>query len=284
MTNPHSVQPARTSRRSSRRSCSRATGCVILLLEAFAPALRRWFATLALAGIGGLALRARGRPMGTTFGGRFETSPLTLLDRPLPRRLRRPGDPRRQAVPRTRGRREGRVLRPAPLGPPRRLAHDARTRPARRLHRPRDAVAVLLRPRGLLPRRRGLLRGRAEVLPDGGLRLGVHALRRRAPLRRERRHEDRRPRAGRPRVQPVRRLRPSAPARRVRLQDVARAVPRLGARRLPGDADARPSLYLSVAPKGGERPRPLPGLRGGLRVGNAGPLPHRRSRRSRSSR
>ncbi len=55
------------------------TGCLILLLEAFAPALRRWFATVALAGIAGSLYALAVAPMGTTFGGRFETSPLTLL-------------------------------------------------------------------------------------------------------------------------------------------------------------------------------------------------------------
>lgn len=55
------------------------TGCVILLLEAFAPSLRRWFATLGLAGIAGSLYFLAGAPMGTTFGGRFDTSPLTML-------------------------------------------------------------------------------------------------------------------------------------------------------------------------------------------------------------
>ncbi len=56
-----------------------STGCLILLLEAFAPALRRWFATLALGGIAASLYALALAPMGTTFGGRFETSPLTLL-------------------------------------------------------------------------------------------------------------------------------------------------------------------------------------------------------------
>ena len=54
-------------------------GCVILLLEAFAPGLRRWFATLALAGIAGSLYFLARAPFGTTFGGRFDTSSLTLL-------------------------------------------------------------------------------------------------------------------------------------------------------------------------------------------------------------
>ncbi len=56
-----------------------AAGCVILLLEAWAPGLRRWFATLALAGVAGSLYFLVRAPMGTTFGGRFDTSPLTLL-------------------------------------------------------------------------------------------------------------------------------------------------------------------------------------------------------------
>jgi NADH-quinone oxidoreductase subunit N len=56
-----------------------AAGCAILLLEAFAPGLRRWFATIGLAGIGGALYALARAPFGTTFGGRFETSTLTLL-------------------------------------------------------------------------------------------------------------------------------------------------------------------------------------------------------------
>ncbi|MEP6994673.1 MAG: NADH-quinone oxidoreductase subunit N [Acidobacteriota bacterium] len=56
-----------------------AAGCLILLLEAFAPALHRWFATLALAGVAGSLYFLLNAPGGTSFGGRFETSPLTTL-------------------------------------------------------------------------------------------------------------------------------------------------------------------------------------------------------------
>jgi NADH-quinone oxidoreductase subunit N len=56
-----------------------ATGCVILLLEAFLPALRRWFATLALFGVAASLFLMLRIPLGNTFGGRFETSPLTAL-------------------------------------------------------------------------------------------------------------------------------------------------------------------------------------------------------------
>jgi NADH-quinone oxidoreductase subunit N len=55
------------------------TGCLILLIEAFAPALRRWFATLALAGVAASLYFLLHAPLGTTFGGRFETSSLTVL-------------------------------------------------------------------------------------------------------------------------------------------------------------------------------------------------------------
>jgi len=56
-----------------------AAGCLILLIEAFVPNLKRWFSTIALAGIGGALYALVQAPYGTTFGGRFETSPLTLL-------------------------------------------------------------------------------------------------------------------------------------------------------------------------------------------------------------
>jgi NADH-quinone oxidoreductase subunit N len=56
-----------------------AAGCLILLLEAFAPALRRWFATMALAGVAGSLYFLLRAPAGATFGGRFETSHLTTL-------------------------------------------------------------------------------------------------------------------------------------------------------------------------------------------------------------
>jgi NADH-quinone oxidoreductase subunit N len=56
-----------------------AAGCLIVLLEAFAPQTRRWFATLALAAVAAsLYLLARA-PVGITFGGRLETSSLTSL-------------------------------------------------------------------------------------------------------------------------------------------------------------------------------------------------------------
>jgi len=56
-----------------------AAGCLILLLDAFAPRLRPWFATLSLAAIAGsLALLLRA-PAGASFGGRLETSALTSL-------------------------------------------------------------------------------------------------------------------------------------------------------------------------------------------------------------
>ena len=56
-----------------------AAGCLILLLEAFLPSLRRWFATVALAGVAASLYFLMAAPPGTTFGGRFETSPLTWL-------------------------------------------------------------------------------------------------------------------------------------------------------------------------------------------------------------
>ena len=56
-----------------------AAGCLILLLEAFLPSLRRWFATLALAGVAASLYFLMAAPPGATFDGRFETSPLTWL-------------------------------------------------------------------------------------------------------------------------------------------------------------------------------------------------------------
>ena len=56
-----------------------AAGCLVLLLEAFAPAARRWFATLSLAGIAVSLWFLIHAPAGLTFGGRFETSTLTLI-------------------------------------------------------------------------------------------------------------------------------------------------------------------------------------------------------------
>ncbi|HWZ86378.1 MAG TPA: NADH-quinone oxidoreductase subunit N [Thermoanaerobaculia bacterium] len=54
-------------------------GCLILLVEAFAPALRRWFATIALAGVAVSLYFLVNAPAGTTFGGRYDTSPLTVF-------------------------------------------------------------------------------------------------------------------------------------------------------------------------------------------------------------
>jgi len=54
-------------------------GCLLVLLEAFAPRVRYWFATLSLAAVAGslwLLLRA---PAGASFGGRYETSALTAV-------------------------------------------------------------------------------------------------------------------------------------------------------------------------------------------------------------
>jgi NADH-quinone oxidoreductase subunit N len=55
-----------------------AAGAVIVLLEAFAPATRRWFATLSLAAVAGSLYFLLQAPAGTTFAGRFDTSPLTV--------------------------------------------------------------------------------------------------------------------------------------------------------------------------------------------------------------
>ena len=56
-----------------------AAGCLVLLVEAFAPALRRWFATISLAGVAVSLYFLVNAPTGTSFGGRFDTSPLTVF-------------------------------------------------------------------------------------------------------------------------------------------------------------------------------------------------------------
>ena len=55
-----------------------AMGGILVLLEAFAPSTRRWFATLSLAGIAGSLYFLLTAPKGTTFGGHYDTSPLSL--------------------------------------------------------------------------------------------------------------------------------------------------------------------------------------------------------------
>ncbi len=54
-----------------------AAGSLIVLLDAFAPSTRRWFATLSLAGIAGSLFFLLRAPLGATFSGRLETSALT---------------------------------------------------------------------------------------------------------------------------------------------------------------------------------------------------------------
>ncbi|MGE5345661.1 MAG: NADH-quinone oxidoreductase subunit N [Acidithiobacillales bacterium] len=56
-----------------------AAGSLIVLLEAFAPAARRWFATLALAAVAGYLYFLARAPLGAAFDGRLETSSLTSL-------------------------------------------------------------------------------------------------------------------------------------------------------------------------------------------------------------
>jgi NADH-quinone oxidoreductase subunit N len=56
-----------------------AAGCLLVLLEAFAPRVRHWFATLSLAGIAGALWLLLTAPQGTSFDGRYETSALTAV-------------------------------------------------------------------------------------------------------------------------------------------------------------------------------------------------------------
>ncbi len=55
------------------------TGCLILLIEAFAPGLRRWYASIALTGVAASLYYLARIPFGATFGGRYDTSSLTVL-------------------------------------------------------------------------------------------------------------------------------------------------------------------------------------------------------------
>ncbi|MEP6802172.1 MAG: NADH-quinone oxidoreductase subunit N [Acidobacteriota bacterium] len=56
-----------------------AAGCLLVLLDAFAPRSRNWFATLSLAAVGGSLAMLLKAPVGASFGGRLETSALTSL-------------------------------------------------------------------------------------------------------------------------------------------------------------------------------------------------------------
>jgi NADH-quinone oxidoreductase subunit N len=56
-----------------------AAGALLILLEAFAPRVRRWFATLALAAVAVSVYFLTRAPLGSWFGGRLETSALTSL-------------------------------------------------------------------------------------------------------------------------------------------------------------------------------------------------------------
>ncbi len=56
-----------------------AAGCLLILLEAFAPRSRSWFATISLAAIAGYVFLLLRAPIGTTFDARLETSVLTSV-------------------------------------------------------------------------------------------------------------------------------------------------------------------------------------------------------------
>ncbi|HYB53778.1 MAG TPA: proton-conducting transporter membrane subunit, partial [Thermoanaerobaculia bacterium] len=56
-----------------------AAGSLLVLLEAFAPRSRRWFATLALLAVAGYLYFLARAPLGASFGGRFDNSSLTAL-------------------------------------------------------------------------------------------------------------------------------------------------------------------------------------------------------------
>ncbi|MGH9363866.1 MAG: NADH-quinone oxidoreductase subunit N, partial [Thermoanaerobaculia bacterium] len=56
-----------------------AAGCLLVLLDAFLPRARSWFATLSLAALAGSLWFLLQAPAGTAFGGRLETSALTSV-------------------------------------------------------------------------------------------------------------------------------------------------------------------------------------------------------------
>lgn len=56
-----------------------AAGCLLILLDAFLPKARSWFATLSLAAVAASIYALLRAPAGISFGGRLETSPLTSL-------------------------------------------------------------------------------------------------------------------------------------------------------------------------------------------------------------
>ncbi|MEO8430570.1 MAG: NADH-quinone oxidoreductase subunit N [Acidobacteriota bacterium] len=56
-----------------------AAGCLLILLDAFFPRTRAWFATVSLAAIAASLYYLHAAPAGTSFGGRLETSALTNL-------------------------------------------------------------------------------------------------------------------------------------------------------------------------------------------------------------
>src|SRR5262249_10814858 len=57
-----------------------AAGCLVLLLEAFAPRLRNWLATISLLGVAASLFYLLFQvPFGATFGGRYDTSLRSVL-------------------------------------------------------------------------------------------------------------------------------------------------------------------------------------------------------------
>jgi NADH-quinone oxidoreductase subunit N len=56
-----------------------SAGCLLVLLDAFLPRTRHWFATLSLAAIAASLWLLLQSPAGTAFGGRLETSALTTI-------------------------------------------------------------------------------------------------------------------------------------------------------------------------------------------------------------
>ena len=138
---------------------------------------------------------------------------------------------------------EGRALHADAVRAARDHADDLGEQPAGDLPRAGAAGAVAVRAGGAAAGRRALERGRDEVLRAGRARVGLPAVRHVDAVRRQRhaRHQRagaaRRDRAGG--QPPVARARRRLRDRRPRVQARRGAVPHVGARRLPGRADAR---------------------------------------------
>ena len=227
-------------------------GGLLVLADAFAPSSRPRLVWLsALGAAGALALRWLLPLPGAVWSGALVVDPLArfvdtyilaalllvvIMAEPVP-------GPHRLPL--------RRVPRPPAVGRGRRHGDGQGRPPAPGLHRPRAAVDLSVRPQRLPPRQPDLPGVGLQVPGGRRLRFGPAALRHRPPVRRHRhllaaRHGRVRghPAPGR---QQAGAGRPGPGAGRSRLQAGPGAVPRLGARRLPGRADAGDGVPLGGA-------------------------------------